>query len=111
MVRRGFPTDHEDTQRRIIVADLATTQWYAVMVINGYFSQGESRNHPIKFPTKARFYQDLQTYLEQHLSVDAQVLVMGDMNISHSDFDIDIGEESRKRWLRTGKCSFLPEER
>jgi len=36
---------------------------------------------------------------------------MGDMNISSTDRDIGIGEESRKRWLRTGKCSFLPEER
>lgn len=36
---------------------------------------------------------------------------MGDMNISHQDCDIGIGEENRKRWLRTGKCSFLPEER
>ncbi|HHU8886922.1 TPA: exodeoxyribonuclease III, partial [Escherichia coli] len=27
------------------------------------------------------------------------------------DLDIGIGEENRKRWLRTGKCSFLPEER
>ncbi len=36
---------------------------------------------------------------------------MGDMNISPGDLDIGIGEENRKRWLRTGKCSFLPEER
>jgi exodeoxyribonuclease III len=36
---------------------------------------------------------------------------MGDMNISHTDIDIGIGEDNRKRWLRTGKCSFLPEER
>ena len=36
---------------------------------------------------------------------------MGDMNISSTDLDIGIGEDSRKRWLRTGKCSFLPEER
>ena len=27
---------------------------------------------------------------------------MGDMNISPSDYDIGIGEDSRKRWLRTG---------
>ena len=33
------------------------------------------------------------------------------MNISPSDLDIGIGDENRKRWLRTGKCSFLPEER
>ena len=36
---------------------------------------------------------------------------MGDLNISPQDIDIGIGEENRKRWLRTGKCSFLPEER
>ena len=36
---------------------------------------------------------------------------MGDVNISPTDSDIGIGEENRKRWLRTGKCSFLPEER
>lgn len=39
------------------------------------------------------------------------MLIMGDMNISPTDRDIGIGEENRKRWLRTGKCSFLPEER
>ena len=36
---------------------------------------------------------------------------MGDMNISPTDLDIGIGEDNKKRWLRTGKCSFLPEER
>ncbi|MEX7639515.1 exodeoxyribonuclease III [Serratia marcescens] len=109
-VRRGFPTDEEDAQRRIIMADLATPQG-TLTVINGYFPQGESRDHPIKFPAKTRFYQDLQNYLEQQLSAESPVLIMGDMNISPSDYDIGIGEDSRKRWLRTGKCSFLPEER
>ena len=33
------------------------------------------------------------------------------MGISHQDRDIGIGETNAKRWLRTGKCSFLPEER
>ncbi|QDL85990.1 exodeoxyribonuclease III [Serratia marcescens subsp. marcescens ATCC 13880] len=109
-VRRGFPTDEEDAQRRIIMADLATPQG-TLTVINGYFPQGESRDHPIKFPAKTRFYQDLQNYLEQQLSAESPVLIMGDMNISPSDYDIGIGEDNRKRWLRTGKCSFLPEER
>ena len=36
---------------------------------------------------------------------------MGDLNISPQDIDIGIGEENKKRWLRSGKCSFLPEER
>ena len=39
------------------------------------------------------------------------LMVMGDLNISPEDIDIGIGEENKKRWLRTGKCSFLPEER
>jgi exodeoxyribonuclease-3 len=109
-VRKGFPTDGEEAQRRIIMADLETSLG-TLTVINGYFPQGESRDHPIKFPAKTQFYADLQTYLQQHLSVDQPVLIMGDMNISPADCDIGIGEENRKRWLRTGKCSFLPEER
>lgn len=63
----------------------------------------------MKFPAKAQFYQNLQNYLETELKCDNPVLIMGDMNISPTDLDIGIGEENRKRWLRTGKCSFLPE--
>ncbi len=109
-VRRGFPNDEEDAQRRIIMADIETPQG-VLTVINGYFPQGESRDHPTKFPAKQRFYQDLQDYLQQQLSVEKPVVVMGDVNISPTDLDIGIGEDNRKRWLRTGKCSFLPEER
>ena len=50
-------------------------------------------------------------YLEQDHDKANPVLIMGDMNISPTDLDIGIGDENRKRWLRTGKCSFLPEER
>jgi exodeoxyribonuclease-3 len=35
----------------------------------------------------------------------------GDVNISPEDCDIGIGPDNMKRWLKTGKCSFLPEER
>lgn len=40
-----------------------------VTVINGYFPQGESRDHPIKFPAKAQFYQNLQNYPKPNSSV------------------------------------------
>ena len=53
----------------------------------------------------------MQRYLEQDHNAENPVIIMGDMNISPSDLDIGIGDENRKRWLRTGKCSFLPEER
>lgn len=92
------------------MADIATPTG-VLLVINGYFPQGESRDHPIKFPAKTKFYQDLQNYLETEQTPAGQVIVMGDVNISPTDSDIGIGEENRKRWLRTGKCSFLPEER
>ena len=109
-VRRGFPGDDEEAQRRIIMAEIPSPLG-SITVINGYFPQGESRDHETKFPAKAAFYQNLQNYLETELKRDNPVLIMGDMNISPTDLDIGIGEENRKRWLRTGKCSFLPEER
>ncbi|MDH3001343.1 exodeoxyribonuclease III [Chelonobacter oris] len=109
-VRYGFPNDSADAQKRIIMADF-NTHHGVLTVINGYFPQGENRMHATKFPAKARFYADLQDYLINHLPSENAVIIMGDMNISPIDLDIGIGEENRKRWLRTGKCSFLPEER
>ncbi|RUO81566.1 exodeoxyribonuclease III [Idiomarina tyrosinivorans] len=110
-ITRGFPSDEEDAQRRMIMGDFAMENGETVRVLNGYFPQGESRDHPTKFPAKERFYQDLMKYLENDLSPKQPVIIMGDMNISHTDDDIGIGESNAKRWLRTGKCSFLPEER
>jgi exodeoxyribonuclease-3 len=82
-----------------------------VTVLNGYFPQGENIEHETKFPYKRQFYKDLMTYLNDHHSNDEKLVVMGDINISPIDADIGIGEANRKRWLKTGKCSFQPEER
>ncbi len=51
------------------------------------------------------------TYLNGYHTNEDNVIVMGDINISPIDADIGIGEVNRKRWLKTGKCSFQPEER
>lgn len=107
----GFPGDHEDAQRRMIMATVTAANGEVVRVMNGYFPQGESRDHPTKFPAKEKFYRDLMTYLDSDLSPQRPVVLMGDMNISSTDLDIGIGDANAKRWLRTGKCSFLPEER
>ncbi len=64
-----------------------------ITVINGYFPQGESRSS-VEVPAKAQFYQNLQNYLETELKCDNPVLIMGDMNISPTDLDIGIGEET-----------------
>ena len=110
-VTRGFPSDDEEAQRRLISARFELDDGRQLTVMNGYFPQGESRDHPTKFPAKAKFYADLQQLLETEHSPDDELIVMGDLNISPEESDIGIGEPNRKRWLRDGKCSFLPEER
>ena len=110
-VQYGFPSDDEDAQRRMIMVDYPLPNGQSVRVLNGYFPQGESNTHETKYPAKRKYYQDLMGYLNGSHSPEDNIIVMGDVNISHTDHDIGIGEESRKRWLKTGKCSFLPEER
>lgn len=107
---KGFATDDDDSQRRLISVDVRSAKG-SIRIINGYFPQGESRDHPTKFPNKRDFYQNLKALLTEQNKPTKSVIVMGDMNISPQDLDIGIGEDNRKRWLRTGKCSFLPEER
>ncbi|HET8704988.1 MAG TPA: exodeoxyribonuclease III [Pseudomonadales bacterium] len=110
-IQKGFPTDAEDAQRRLITGVYGLPGGEDLIVINGYFPQGESRDHPQKFPAKQKFYSDLNQFLQQHFSPQQKVVVMGDLNISATDDDIGIGADNAKRWLKTGKCSFLPEER
>ncbi len=105
----GFPSDKEDAQCRLI-SSTHTFSNEKITVINGYFPQGESRDHPKKFPYKEKFFKDLMTYLKNFSPKD-HLIILGDLNISPQDIDIGIGENNRKRWLATGKCSFLPEER
>ena len=105
----GFPSDKEDAQCRLI-SSTHTFSNEKITVINGYFPQGESRDHPKKFPYKEKFFKDLMTYLKNFSPKD-HLVILGDLNISPQDIDIGIGENNRKRWLATGKCSFLPEER
>lgn len=110
-LQKGFPGDAEDAQRRFIYGTFTDANGNPVTVMNGYFPQGESRDHPVKFPAKQRFYADLQQLLVERFDPQQALVVMGDINISPEDCDIGIGEPNRLRWLKTGKCSFLPEER
>ncbi|MBU2978963.1 exodeoxyribonuclease III [Alteromonas sp. C1M14] len=110
-VQRGFPTDEQDAQRRMIMVELENKNGEPVHILNGYFPQGENEKHETKYPAKRKFYADLMGYLTTELSPEENVIIMGDLNISPEDIDIGIGPDNQKRWLRTGKCSFLPEER
>jgi exodeoxyribonuclease-3 len=53
----------------------------------------------------------LAELLERHYRAEQNLMVIGDMNVAPLDKDIGIGADNARRWLRTGKCSFLPEER
>ncbi|MBK1716606.1 exodeoxyribonuclease III [Thiocystis violacea] len=110
-VFKGLPGDAEEAQRRLITGRYPLPDGDELIVINGYFPQGESRDHPVKFPAKAKFYADLLDYLRGSFTPDRKIVVLGDMNVAPLDLDIGIGPDNAKRWLRTGKCSFLPEER
>ncbi len=110
-VRNGLPGEQADAQRRLITGIYQTPKGETLTVINGYFPQGESRNHPIKFPHKRRFYAELLELLRSGHSPQENLLLIGDMNVAPLDQDIGIGADNAKRWLQSGKCSFLPEER
>lgn len=109
-VTRGYPTDNDESQRRMIHGEYLCNG-KTIHVINGYFPQGEGRAHPTKFPAKQKFYADLLAYLQDNFSAEDKVVVMGDMNVAAAEIDVGIKPENAKRWLKTGKCAFLPEER
>jgi exodeoxyribonuclease-3 len=111
VVRMGFPSDTEESQKRMIMVETTNEKGEKVTVLNGYFPQGENIAHETKYPYKRQFYKDLMTYLNVNHTPDEHVVIMGDINISPTDLDIGIGEINQKRWLKTGKCSFQPEER
>ena len=107
----GLPGDAEDDQKRAIMGTWDLASGRKLHVFNGYFPQGESRSHALKFPAKQKFYEGLQKLLVDRFSPDDLLVVMGDINISPTDLDIGIGAVNAQRWLKQGKCSFLPEER
>ena len=110
-VSKGFADDDGDAQRRLICAQFQLGDGRRLTVLNGYFPQGESRDHETKFAAKRRFYSDLLEHLHRHHDPQQPLALLGDMNVAPLDLDIGIGEDNAKRWLRSGKCSFLPEER
>lgn len=107
---KGLPHDGAESQKRVLTG-VYPTQAGSLTVINAYFPQGESRDHPAKFPAKRQFYADMRGYLEACCDASQPLILLGDFNVAPGDTDVGIGEESVKRWLKTGKCSFLPEER
>lgn len=110
-VVKGFSSEGEDHQRRLLISSYRWSNGERLRLINGYFPQGENRDHPEKFPNKQQFYSNLSQWLATEATPGEKLLVVGDFNVAPQDADIGIGEDNRKRWLRQGKTCFLPEER
>lgn len=110
-VMRGLPRDGEDAQRRFIDSIYSLPNGEQLRVISAYFPQGESRDHAVKFPAKEKFFADVLGYLQSTATPEEHLVLMGDFNVAPIDRDIGIGEDNVRRWLRSGKTSFLPEER
>ena len=109
-VQKGFPGEDAEAQKRFIHARYEFNG-REIDVLNGYFPQGESQDHPTKFPMKRAYYADLMAYIDTLKAEGRSLVIMGDMNIAPKDIDIGIGEVNAKRWLKNRKTSFLPEER
>ena len=109
-VQKGFPGEDTEAQKRFIHARYVI-EGREIDVLNGYFPQGESQDHPTKFPMKRAYYADLMAYIDTLKAEGRSLVIMGDMNIAPEDIDIGIGEVNAKRWLKNRKTSFLPEER
>ena len=110
-VIKGLPGDTEDSQKRLVGAVLQLPNLDTMTVFNGYFPQGENIEHVSKFPAKRDFYKGLTNLLNTQYNSTDHIVVMGDVNIAAQDIDIGIGDDNRKRWLKTGKASFQPIER
>jgi len=108
-VQKGFGGDTECDQKRFIQA---TFKWKKkeIIIMNGYFPQGENRSHEIKFPKKIKFYEDLEKHIKKLMNKEENLIIMGDFNVAPTNLDIGIGDQNVKRWLREGKTAFLPEE-
>ena len=92
-VQKGFPDDDEDEQKRFIHCTYKIGK-KEFDILNGYFPQGENREHPTKFPKKVKYYKDLENYIS---SLDKEnIILMGDFNVAPEDKDIGIGDVNAK---------------
>ena len=60
-VNKGFETDDDESQKRFISVTLKKDR-KKIHILNGYFPQGEEREHPVKFPYKGKLYKDRRTH-------------------------------------------------
>ena len=95
--QKGFVDDTEEDQKRFIQCtyEFGKSQ---IVIMNGYFPQGENIHHESKFPKKIKYYDDLQKHISKIKKKEQNLVVMGDFNVAPEDIDLGIGEPNMKRW-------------
>ncbi|GAA1825340.1 exodeoxyribonuclease III [Nesterenkonia flava] len=101
--RTGIGEGHPEDDGRWIEADYELGDGTSLTVVSVYVHSGEVGTE--RQEHKMRFLQYMLEYLPQLAERTDHVLVMGDLNVGHREFDI-------KNWKGNVKNSgFLPEER
>ena len=92
---KGFIDDSEEDQKRFIQSThkLGSQE---IIIMNGYFPQGENINHETKFPKKVKFYDDLEQHISELKKHSKNLIVMGDFNVSPEDIDIELASRMQK---------------
>ena len=84
---KGFVNDTEDDQKRFIQSTFKYGN-EELVVMNGYFPQGENINHETKFPKKIKYYDDLKEHILNLKKASLNLIVMGDFNVSPEDLSL-----------------------
>lgn len=102
-VRTGIGDGHPEDQGRWIEADFTLGDGSTLTVVSVYVHSGEVGS--IRQDHKMRFLEYMRHHLPELARTKDHVLVVGDLNVGHTELDI-------KNWKGNVKNSgFLPEER
>ena len=77
---KGFINDSNEDQKRFIQSKFIYGK-KEIIVMNGYFPQGENINHETKFPKKIKFYDDLHSNISDLKKNEKNLIIMGDFNV------------------------------
>ena len=86
---KGFVNDTEEDQKRFIQSKFNFGN-EELLIMNGYFPQGENINHETKFPKKVKYYSDLESHILNLKKSNSNLIVMGDFNVSPEDIDLSL---------------------
>jgi len=81
-VRRGFPNDVEDEQRRLVAATVN-----GVRIVNIYAPHGTKLGSD-RYRYKLAWFQKLRRYFDENYMVNDDVVLCGDLNVAPHEIDV-----------------------